>query len=259
MEVRYRKDRSTPALPAAGGLTTVVGVDGCRAGWVAAFAEFADGQSQMVRLDLRMVERFDELLAPAVPPAMMAVDMPIGLPSRYLPGGRRCDQEARQLLGAGWTSSVFSPPARSALEASDHQHAMVLQGGGLSIQSFNIVPRIREIDAVIAPAHQAWIREAHPELAFRGLNDGRQLRHRKRTTAGQRERTALLRKVFGAALPDPAGVRLRLGPRGLAIDDVIDALMLADVARRIHRHEAHRVPVGDPPLDAHGLRMEIWF
>ena len=65
--------------------------------------------------------------------------------------------------------------------------------------------------------------------------------------------------MFGAALPDPAGVRLRLGPRGLAIDDVIDALMLADVARRIHRHEAHRVPVGDPPLDAHGLRMEIWF
>ncbi len=250
-------------MPAAAqpptGMTSVVGVDGCRAGWVAACAEFADGRSQVVRIEVRLIERFDELLALAVQPAEMAVDMPIGLPSRYVPGGRRCDQEARQLLGAGWTSSVFSPPARPALEASDHRNAMVLQGGGLSLQSFNIVPRIREIDAVITPAHQAWIREAHPELAFRALNDGRQLRHRKRTTAGQRERSALLRRVFGAALPDPAGVRLTLGPRGLTIDDVIDALVLADVARRIHRREAHRVPAGDPPLDARGLRMEIWF
>ncbi len=250
-------------MPAAAqsltGMTSVIGVDGCRAGWVAACAQFADGQSQVVRIELRLVEHFEELLGSIGQPAAMAVDMPIGLPPRYVPGGRRCDQAARQLLGAGWTSSVFSPPARPALAASDHRHAMTLQGGGLSIQSFNIVPRIREIDAVMTPAHQAWIREAHPELAFRALNDGRQLRHRKRTTAGQRERAALLRKVFGAALPDPAGARLALGPRGLTIDDVIDALVLADVARRIHRREAHRVPAGDPPVDARGLRMEIWF
>ena len=96
-------------------MTSVVGLDGCRAGWVAAFAEFADGQPQVVRLELRLVERFEELLALAAPPVVMAVDMPIGLPSRYLPGGRRCDQEARQLLGAGWTSSVFSPPKKYAL------------------------------------------------------------------------------------------------------------------------------------------------
>lgn len=259
MTAQRASNRASGRLPLPRALTSVVGVDGCRGGWVVATVAFADSDLQGLHIDVRLAERFEDLLASAARPAAMAVDMPIGLPARYQPGGRRCDQAARQLLGAGWTSSIFSPPARSALEASDHRQAMVLQGGGLSIQSFNIVPRIREIDAVITPALQSWVREAHPELAFRALNDGRQLRHRKRTTAGQRERVGLLRKVFGAALPDPAGVRLRPGPRDLAIDDVIDALVLADVARRMHRREAHRVPAGDPPVDARGLRMEIWF
>ena len=250
---------SAVAAPAGGASVTVAGVDGCRSGWVAAFATFSMERPEAVRIEVRLVERFADLLALPDQPVAMAVDMPIGLPARFVAGGRRCDQAARQLLGAGWTSSVFSPPARAALEASDHAQAMTLQGGGLSIQSFNIVPRVREVDTAITPALQESIREAHPELAFRRLNEGRQLRHRKRTTAGQRERVALLRKAFGADLPDPTGVRLRLGTGRVAIDDVVDAMVLADVARRIHRREAHRVPSGEPPTDARGLRMEIWF
>ena len=43
------------------------------------------------------------------------IDIPIGL-SDSGPGGRLCDREARQLLGCGRVSSVFSAPARRTLQ-----------------------------------------------------------------------------------------------------------------------------------------------
>ena len=88
-----------------------VGVDGCRAGWIAV----ARGES---RLDYQLHTTFSELLRAWPSTATVFVDIPIGLPSRACPS-RRCDTEARQRLGSGRASSVFSPPCRGAACATN--------------------------------------------------------------------------------------------------------------------------------------------
>ncbi len=210
-------------------------------------------------MEVRLCRHFQEVLELAERPVVVAVDIPIGLPDRFVDGGRRCDRDARTLLGPGWSSSVFSPPARAALGAPDHTEAMKRQGGGLSIQSYNIAPRILEVDSLLSPDLQGRVIEAHPELAFRHLHAGEPLAWRKHTDAGRRERIRLLREAFGEHLPDAMSARRRLGATAVGVDDVLDACVLAHVAWLIHRREAYRVPASEPPRDARNLRMETWF
>ena len=230
------------------------GMDGCRGGWVVAIAtERADGE---VALRIDVAHDFAAALALAASANRIAVDMPIGLLDVPQTGGRACDRAARAMLGRQG-SSVFSPPARPALDASDHRDAQRRQGAGLSIQTWNIVPRIREVDAAIEAAMQPRVIEAHPELAFRALAVAPVAR--KATVEGFAQRVALLRSVFGAALPDLAAARRAIGPSLTKLDDLADACVLAFVARRADDGSARRLPDGDPPVDARGLRMEIWF
>jgi predicted RNase H-like nuclease len=55
--------------------TWVAGVDGCRAGWVVAFARPQGGEVRV-----RIVSRFTEVIAAPEAPVVIAVDIPIGLP-----------------------------------------------------------------------------------------------------------------------------------------------------------------------------------
>ncbi len=230
------------------------GMDGCRGGWVVAIA--TDGADGGGTLRIDVARDFAEALAFAASASRIAVDMPIGLLDVPQPGGRACDRAARAVLGRQG-SSVFSPPARPALDASDHRDAQRRQGAGLSIQTWNIVPRIREVDAAIDASMQSRVIEAHPELAFRVLA-GAPLA-RKATADGFAERAALLRTVFGPSLPDLVAARRAIGPSMLKLDDLADACVLAFVARRADDGSARRLPDGDPPVDARGLRMEIWY
>ena len=54
--------------------------------------------------------------------AVIAVDMPIGLPARTGPGGRAAENAVRPLPGAR-QSSVFSVPSRAAIAAADYHAA----------------------------------------------------------------------------------------------------------------------------------------
>jgi predicted RNase H-like nuclease len=245
--------------PAQADMTRVAGVDGCRGGWVVVLAEYDGAGEEPGSTTVRLCTSFAEVLALPEAPEIIAIDMPIGLLDRFVAGGRQCDKDARALLTPGWTSSVFSPPARVALDAPSHREAMRRQGGGMSVQSFNIAHRIREVDAALIPDLQSRVREAHPELAFRHVNGGAPLTARKHTEAGRRERIRLVRELFGEQLPDAMAARRRLGATAMRFDDVLDACVLAHVAWLIHRHEAYRVPAAEPPRDARNLRMEIWF
>ena len=95
------------------------------------------------------------------------------------------------------------------------------------------------------------IREAHPELVFLRLNDGRPLPSKK-SEAGIDIRRALLRQE-GIRDIDRwlAGERIGTGAK---IDDVLDACAVAIAARDV----VGCVPEGIPPRDAYGLPMRIW-
>src|SRR5215470_12049119 len=143
----------------------LAGVDGCRAGWVVVVArcDAQDAQEHQVHI----CARFDDVLCLEPAPAVIAVDMPIGLLAAPQPGGRDCDRLARRLLGRR-ASSVFTPPPRPLLEATHYEQ---VRGHGLSIQAFNIMAKMREVDRVMTAALQQRVYEAHPELAFQFLAD----------------------------------------------------------------------------------------
>ncbi len=206
------------------------------------------------------VETFAAALAVADRAAVIGVDMPIGLLDAAAPGGRECDGAARALLGAR-RSSVFSPPVRQALAAASYAEALALNRAssparlGISLECFNLFPKLREVDDVLRarPALQRRVKEVHPELAFLAMANGGRPPASKRTAEGRDARVRLLSR---AGFPDVAAAVSARGP-GVAVDDVLDAHAVCWSAMRIATGLARRLP-DMPPRDGSGLLMEIW-
>jgi predicted RNase H-like nuclease len=144
------------------------------------------------------VDGVDALLTLPEAPAVLGVDMVVGLPDQAAPGGRRCDRAARQLLGRPRSASVFSPPAYGALSAETYDEAVRRNRAsgpdapGLSKQTFHLFPKMRALAAHMTAARQDRVREVHPELAFYALRGGAPMAESKHTEAGRDARAALL-------------------------------------------------------------------
>jgi predicted RNase H-like nuclease len=233
----------------------VAGVDGCRGGWVAVLME-AQPRTTLA-YHVRLCAHFAEVLSLAPKPAVIAVDIPIGLLDEPQPGGRECDRQARRLLGPR-ASSVFSPPARAILEATRYEQ---VRSHGLSIQAFGILPKIREVDRLLTPELQHRVYEAHPELAFTSFT-GTPMQYNKKTHGGREERLRTLEqapdRVFRELRHTFANALKTYKHSQVAPDDLLDACILVCVAMRISDGQATRLPA-HPPLDTRGLRMEIWY
>lgn len=253
------------------GLSEVaVGVDGCKAGWVAVSRSVAEPPTANV------FPSFAALVDHFGPEVMIAVDMPIGLPDHCGHGGRGPEALVRRHLGQR-QSSVFSIPSRAAVYAEcgpfptlenwydAHRRASMVARAtsdpprAISIQAFGIFSKIRELDAALRenPLLRGRVFESHPEMAFCMLNGGRAMALPKKikgriNPAGMEERRALL---SGQGLP-----RSFLDappPRGAGHDDFLDACAVLMVAERVCRGEARCFP--DPPgRDAYGISVAIW-
>ena len=239
--------------------TLIVGVDGCRSGWIAV----ARGPGGF---EYRLHATFAELLQAWPSATSVFVDIPIGLPSKSSPT-RLCDTEARRRLRRGRASSVFSPPCREAAHAADLGQAREINlrelGRSLSAQAWGICPKIAEVDALLSntPALADKVKEVHPELLFWALNGGRAMRHGKKSRAGAEERAALL------ATLDPRSPELieRLlndyRRDQVGRDDVVDALaasLTAGGGSASGYRPAVTVPA-HPQLDGVGLPMCMWI
>ena len=128
-----------------------------------------------------VVPRFADLLGAPEAPAIVAVDIPIGLPERTGYGGRAAENAMRPLLGMR-QSSVFSVPSRAAIETDDYAEACKVALADLraAAQGFETAfhdraedPRGRSLPARRAAHWRARVFEVHPELAFWRLNGGR--------------------------------------------------------------------------------------
>lgn len=263
-----------PSLPtranqtrAPGGDVIAVGVDGCRAGWVAAVATAAD--------PVLHVEVFPDIAVLCAwvrqhgDDPVVALDMPIGLPHRV--GLRACDRAARDLLrddpdpARRRFTSVFAPADREVLAAASYAEARAViaarrelepDARGVSAQSFAIAPKIREVDTFVRanPQCHEWLFEAHPEVCFREMarHAGRGGLTSKHAPAGQLERVNLLGPslaAWGLSLPAPVPT-----VTGAGSDDVLDAFACLWTALR-HRDGTSRVLGGDD--DSRGVPMRI--
>ncbi|UVK42405.1 DUF429 domain-containing protein [Mesorhizobium sp. AR07] len=248
----------------------LVGADGCKAGWVAVRRAHCSAPS------VDVFASFGALLAANPDDAVIAVDMPIGLPEFSQKGGRGPEALVRPLLGAR-QSSVFSIPSRAALYADTgdfttieawyaaHRRASEVAKTtsdpprGVSIQAFGIFSKIREIDALLIahPELRGGVFESHPEVAFCRLNGDQAMQLPKKikggiNPAGMAERKALLcRHGYEMDFLD------RAPPRGAAADDFLDAAAMMLIAGRIAGGEARPFP--DPPgRDGFGIPVAIW-
>lgn len=235
--------------------TFVAGVDGCKDGWVVVLLEL-DYDRSIIGESCRIVDSFQNVIALPESPRFVAVDMPIGLPTVAVPGGRACDREARQMLGKRG-SSVFSPPVRAVLAADSYDKAAALSRAssrhsiGISKQAYGLVPKLREVHDAMIPDLQVRIREIHPELSFAMMNDGQPLAS-KHSEIGRSKRLDLLAQHFCRV--DQA---LELVPKSAALD-VIDAYAAAWTAWCMARGKARYIP-HDLQMDSRGLRMGIWY
>ena len=249
----------------------LAGVDGCAAGWMAAFIQPAENE-----LRVRVVPRFADVVFAPEKPTVVAVDMPIGLPERTGPGGRAAENAVRLLLKRR-RPSVFSIPSRAAVYSelgplegqaeilAAHQRACAVARQtsdpprGVTIQAFNIFPKIREVDEVLRSDTliAARVFETHPEVAFWRLNNEQEMSEpKKRRSRLHEPGLAERRKVLIANGFTREAVNKK-PPAGVAIDDLLDALACAAIARRIHLGQAKPFP--DPPgSDKFGLAMAIW-
>ncbi len=208
----------------------VAGVDGCRDGWVVATVDGALVASSFAAI----VSEFD----------LVGVDMPIGLPSTW---GRPADAAARAFIRPRG-SCVFPTPPRPLLEHSTYAAANAASkarfGAGLTRQTFNLFPKMRDVDGAIDPASQHRVLEVHPECCFRAMTGA--VLPPKRTAAGRGLRTAAIEAQFG-----PIDVRLR----GARPDDVLDAYAVLWTALRHERGES--TTLGGGEIDSRGLVMRI--
>ena len=242
----------------------LVGVDGCKAGWIAVSnPPFSpDCRQRPLMPEVAIYSEFGTLLDSFPAGSVIAVDMPIGLPDKTSRGGRGPEQAIRPMLGTR-QSSVFSIPSRAAVYTSDYREAcrIALETSDpprkVSRQAFHLFPKIREIDKVAAIRSGAGIFEVHPELAFWRLNGNRPVPSPKKikgriNPAGMEERRKLLATsgLHAEFLMSPP-------PKGSAADDFLDACACLMIAARILHGLAKPFP-SQYLKDVKGLRIAIW-
>jgi predicted RNase H-like nuclease len=241
--------------------TWVAGADGCPPGWAVVLRDVAGRKPAQLMVFATMAE----LLRLPVMPALLAVDMPIGLPEAVGASGRAPESELRTLLGER-KSSLFSIPARRAIYAADYEAACAEALATsepprkISIQAYNLFPKIRELDELIRndPGLASIMRESHPEGAFMVMNDRQPLTEPKKVKSalhppGIAMRKALLMAVAGY---DAAFLDQR-PPRGVGVDDFLDACACAYVAEKLATGTAISFPA-KPERDAYDIPMAIW-
>lgn len=227
----------------------IAGVDGCRAGWLCIVLNRESGEASA-----RISQDFASLLNGLEGTRVIAIDIPVGLKEC---GVRACDGAARKILGKPRSNSVFPAPVRAALRAESHHEASVLNrracGKGLSIQSFGILPKIRQVDSVMTPELQRCVFEVHPEVSFWALNNNHAMKHSKHSGQGRKERINLLAPVYR----NLESLLTGLNKKGANIDDLLDAAVATWTAGRIAGGSQERTCTLE--VDTRGLRMEILY
>ena len=239
-----------------------LGVDGCRGGGLA--INIALDNSWEVNL----FKRFSQLWDNYGEAFLILVDIPIGLRQGSEEKGslereeRRCDKEARKLLGKR-RSSVLRVPCRPAVYAGSYDEAIArnerLTGTRIFKATYNIVGKIREVDEFLAANRQAreQVREMHPELCFWSLNGCRPLQYSKNKEKGYLERLQLLQSIYPLSETILNHTLSSYPRKKVKKDDILDALSGA-ITAMIGRESLTAIP-NQPERDSKGLPMEMVY
>jgi len=233
-----------------------IGIDGCPSGWFGISIKNEEDVAYKIIEDkealLEIFESYDRIL----------IDIPIGVESeKYV---RRTDEELRKKLGSDYYASVFNPPIRPALYAPTYAEACMqsyeINEKKISLQSWNITPKIRMVDELLQEHEQLRERvlESHPELLFRIMNGNNSLLQKKNTKEGLRHRRHLI-KEYNEELDEVyREVKEEYRRNEVRKDDIIDTLALAIFAYESRDQPIKTIP-DSPDTDETGLPMAIHY
>ncbi|MDQ1686645.1 MAG: hypothetical protein QOC82_3382 [Frankiaceae bacterium] len=234
-----------PSLP----YQLLAGVVPCPAGWLIASGKLIG--IQVYPEEPTVAKAFRDILDSIPQYAVIAVTVPIGLPSKASRRGRGADVAARSILGFPHAGAIGSTPTRKSLQAKDYEAARKANGGQLDVVTWQQFGKIREVNEQMQPYLQRRVYEVRPELSFFQLAEDEVLKHAKDTAAGQQERRALLvRRMPGSERVIDAALK------GVRRSHLVDGAVALWTARRIAARAVTRVPE-EPEWDDNGLRMEI--
>jgi predicted RNase H-like nuclease len=214
----------------------VLGVDGCRGGWVGVVLDDdAEPQAMCAPSIAALVEAAGAVEA-------IGIDIPIHLNDE---SDRPCDGAARRML-TPHTSRVFNAPVRRVLQARTYDEALRISredcGKGISKQTWELVPKIDEVETW-RHSSECPVYEVHPEVSFAAMT-GHVIAERKRTPEGEQARRLALHEK-GLVAPD-------FEHRSVRIDDLLDACAVAWSARRLALGNGEG-------LGSNGNGQAIWY
>jgi predicted RNase H-like nuclease len=232
-----------------------LGADGCKAGWLTVLlTENNDWRVDVFPDVSSLWNKYSRV-------SVILLDVPIGLRERGHEE-RTCDKKARELLGPKRGPSVFRVPCRSAIYAESHETASNINkqitGRRLPLQTWNIIPKIREIDIFLSNNESARlrVREIHPEICFWALA-GHPMKHKKKKPEGRLERTQVLKSICPQTDDIIKHTLSTYRRNKVARDDILDAISAA-VTAMVGIQRLVSIPEA-PEFDSHGLRMEMVY
>lgn len=236
---------------------TVLGIDGCRGGWCV--AAFENGI-----YNIALFHSFDEIIVNYPAAETILIDIPIGLGDSNTARDVEC--LAREILKPTRHHAIFTPPVREALYAGDYAAAKIIDqkitGKMISIQSWNISIKIRELDSFLIhrPEFKKIVHESHPEICFKYLNNGRIPVNKKNApnSRGVEERLDIL-----SNFEENISVYFYKGcsqfkASQVRRDDIVDALCLAVTAKYGHKSGFRKISCSNN-LDVQGIEMNMYY
>ena len=229
---------------------THIGIDACKAGWVV-------WSWQHDEVELEVVAELSEITE-QLRDAHTLIDIPVGFSDSETPD-RLCDKAARKYLTRTRGASVFPVPCREAAYAESYPQACEINfelcGRKLSKQAWYILPKVREVDALLNLYPELYLRESHPEVVFATLN-GAPLEHSKKSIEGQQQRLDLLARYLPKHIDKLKHQVATTKKSKVAPDDLIDAFALMLCA--LHSDQLSSFPESEDN-DPQGRTREIVY
>lgn len=203
-----------------------IGIDGCQSGWV---ISYKDNHNSWKFDIFSTIKNFWSKFSHA---ELILIDIPIGLRDKGSEP-RLCDKAARKYLTRSRSSSIFPTPCRASLYVDSYIEANQINrkitGKGLSKQTWNITPKIKEVDILLRNNYEIVNKfiESHPELCFAALSDNNPMKNYKKTEHGIKERLKIIESFCKNPIQILNEVMGQFSKKELSIDDILDAWILA--------------------------------
>lgn len=180
-----------------------------------------------------------------------AVNIPFGYPEYPGQQYRRCDEEAREMVGWPRMISLRPVPSRAALFAKSRKEALKIEPW-LTKNDFRHFRWMKEAATEIQPFHSRSFYSGNADLSFQHMNGDEPLTTSPYHDEGQVERLELIR----SKLPGVDDVVTRVPPEGAGQIHMFEAAAMLWTARRASGRAISRVPL-DPEWDEAGIRVEL--